>query len=492
MAAVDSAASSDPASGPRTHVEIERTPPDVLRLVVAAASLLAVLLVEALLGRRISRVASDLFRGVDAIDEDILTGLVVTARVVTVGLLVAGLGAVLLKGRWRACLGALTGAAAGGLLCALVQPLVDAERPPLTDLSDAVGPLTEAEFPTAVGLAVAAGVATASGPWLRRRARRAAWVAVLLLTGAHLVTAPVTAMPFVALLCGWTGGALTNVVLGAPTARPTAAAVVDALRAVGVAVDELERASVDARGSTPYLGKGADGRLFVKVLGKDERSADVLFRLYRLARRRDLGDERPFSSLRRAVEHEALLSLAVARLGVRTPAHAGFAMVDADTFVLTYAAVAGRSLDRLPPERLTDDVLADIWREVAILRSHRVAHRDLRLANVFLADDGRVWMIDFGFSELAARDLLLATDVAELLTALSLQVGPERAAASGRAVLGDQVLATALPRLRPNVLSGATRTALKGAPGLLEQLRPAVASGGVATTTGSEPTEVRR
>jgi hypothetical protein len=44
-------------------------------------------------------------------------------------------------------------------------------------------------------------------------------------------------------------------------------------------VASLERAGVDARGSTPHFAKLADGRrLFVKALGQDERDADLLFR----------------------------------------------------------------------------------------------------------------------------------------------------------------------------------------------------------------------
>ena len=66
------------------------------------------------------------------------------------------------------------------------------------------------------------------------------------------------------------------------------------------------------------------------------------------------------------------------------------------------------------------------------LRGHRIAHRDLRLANVFLDNSGQVWLIDFGFSEVAASDLLLATDVAELLASSSLCVGAARAVDSER------------------------------------------------------------
>ena len=109
----------------------------------------------------------------------------------------------------------------------------------------------------------------------------------------------------------------------------------------------------------------------------------------------ELGDERPFSSLRRAVEHEAFVALAARDLGTRTPRVRGFSVAEPNTFVLAYDAVAGRSLDRLQLEEITDEVLLAIWKQIAELRSHRIAHRDLRLANLFLADDGVTWMIDW-------------------------------------------------------------------------------------------------
>ena len=207
---------------------------------------------------------------------------------------------------------------------------------------------------------------------------------------------------------------------------------------VGVPMQTLEPASVDARGSTPYFGVTDDGqKLFVKVLGNDERSADMLFRLYRRLQPRDFGDERPFSSLRRSVEHEALVALAASQLGVRTPELCAFAAAEPNGYVLAYAAIEGRSLDRLEPEEFDDDVLGAIWTLVSELQRHRVAHRDLRLANIFRDDGGQVWLIDFGFSEMAASDLLLATDVAELIASSSLEVGAERAVDHALAAVDD-------------------------------------------------------
>ena len=95
-------------------------------------------------------------------------------------------------------------------------------------------------------------------------------------------------------------------------------------------------------------------------------------------------------------------------------------------------------------------VLDGVWEQFALMRSHRIAHRDLRLANVFLADDGEAWIIDFGFSELAASDTLLATDLAELLASSTTQVGAEtgggrRAASGGRRRAHDRPRPAAAP-----------------------------------------------
>lgn len=129
--------------------------------------------------------------------------------------------------------------------------------------------------------------------------------------------------------------------------------------------------------------------------------------------------------------------------------------------LLAYEAIEGRSLDSIRADELTDAILAEIWEQVAILRDHGIAHRDLRLANVFLDAENVPWIIDFGFSELAASNLLLTNDIAELITSSALLVGPERAVPCAIGVLGTEAVAGAAPRLQPQALSGATKTALK-------------------------------
>ncbi|MGH9116676.1 MAG: hypothetical protein ACRD0A_01985 [Acidimicrobiales bacterium] len=448
----------------------ERSPADLVRLAVAAAVAASTMALEWLTGDSIPRYVADVLRGFDVLPEWLLHVVFGLVRLAAAALLVAGLVAVVRNRRWRILLTVAAAAAVAAGLTALTKALAPDAGPSVTELG------FTSDFPTSLGLAAASATVAAAAPWLARRWRRIGWASVLALAVAQFISNPISFEAERAFLLGWLVGAISVVVLGGPNRRPRGAAIAAGLARVGSPLSRLEQASLDARGSTPYFAVAADGRrLFVKALGEDERSADLLFRSYRAILPRDLGDERPFSSLRRAVEHEALVALWASSLGVRTPAVAAVATAEPHGFVLAYEAIDGRSLDRLEPSGVTDDLLRAIWTQVDELRSHRIAHRDLRLANIFVAADGAVWMIDFGFSELAASDLLLANDVAELLASSSLQVGAERAVGNAAAVVAPETLRAGLPRLHPWALSGATRTALKERPALLPDVRERVA-----------------
>jgi glycosyltransferase 2 family protein len=100
-------------------------------------------------------------------------------------------------------------------------------------------------------------------------------------------------------------GAAVLLAFGRPDRRPTASAIRLALVEAGLPATGVHAAKVAARGSTPYMATLDSGSgLFVKVLGEGERAADLMFRFYRYLRLEDVGDDRPFVSLRRAVEHE--------------------------------------------------------------------------------------------------------------------------------------------------------------------------------------------
>ena len=453
----------------------ERSPVDLLRVVVAAVAVVIMVVVELAAGAALASFLQELFSGVSAFPTWLTSTVVAAARLLAIALMIGGTVVAIVHRHGR-----LLGTAAAAVLAAVVlfnvlDLLFTSEGSPLAVANEVLGPVTNPDFPSATGLAVIAAAATAAAPWLSRRWRRVAWAAVVATGAARFLTAPVSLESLLALVVGWLAGSAVLLALGGPARRPGGAAVAAGLRAVGVPVASIHAADVDARGSTPYFGTTDDDRsVFVKVLGADERSADLMFRAYRRLVPHHLGDERAFSSLRRTVEHEALVALTARDLGVRTPHFLGLASAEPDAFVLAYEGIEGSSLDGVPADEFDDALLDAVWSQIALLRRHRVAHRDLRLANLFRGADGTVWIIDFGFSELAASDLLLATDLAELVASLSLVVGAERAVTAAVDGVGADALTSALPRMEPFALSGATRTAMKERPGLLDEVRSRV------------------
>lgn len=455
---------------------VTQAPSDVLRMATAVVALVFVTVIGGLFGETMAAFVSDLLTGLQRLPAGLMSVVEVGAQVVGVVLIVAAIVAVVRGRAWEVVLAGLVAAALASVLTAVLSNLFG-DAAARVSSADPVGAMGGGEAWSAGAVAALAAVVTVAAPWVPRVWRRTAWTLVMAVALVHFLNAPVAFNTLEALLCGWAAGSVVIVFLGGPSQRPTGHAIAEGLASVGVPLAKLEQASLDARGSTPYFGTAPDGsKLFVKALGADERSADLLFRIYRRLQPRDLGDEKAFSSLRRAVEHEAFVSLSAKQLGVRTPRVAAFATAHPSGFVLAYDAIDGRSLDRLDEAEVTDAVLDAVWEQLAILRTHRVAHRDLRLANVFIADDGAAWIIDFGFSELAASDLLLATDLAELTASSATVVGAERALAAGRRALGDAAMATCLPRLQLPMLSGATRTSLKEQSGRLEELRGLVAA----------------
>lgn len=333
-------------------------------------------------------------------------------------------------------------------------------------------------------VAVAAALATAAGPWLPRPARRAVWWVVWLVAlgrmyaGAHL---PLDVLGGAAL--GWAVAAATHLAVGAPGGLPTAPAILKGLQTAGIEPETVDPVGADARGSVPFVVRARDGeRWFVKVVGREQRDADLLYKLWRWAAFREVEDETPFATPKQAVEHEAYLQLLAARAGVRTPAVLTAVPTGDGHVLLVQQHVAGETLDRLDAAEVDDRLLAAVWAEVARLHAAGIAHRDLRRANVLVDPDRQPWLLDFGFAEAAASQRRLAGDVAELLASLACLVGAGRAVHSATGTLGVEAVAQALPLLQPAALAAATRADLKGRPGLLAELRERAAA-----AAGTEP-----
>ena len=243
-----------------------------------------------------------------------------------------------------------------------------------------------------------------------------------------------------------------------------------------------------AKGSRPFTAATEDGRpLFIKVLGSDQRDADLLYRAYRFLRLRDIGDTRPAASLIQAAEHQALVAVMAERAGVAVPAVRQVIKSADGSAVLAMDRVDGRSLDLIPVQRVDDAMIRELWTQVDRLHRARIAHRSLRAANVVVDGTARPWIVDFSFAELGATQRQIALDVAELLASLAVIAGADRAVSAAAEVIGPDRVAAAVPLLQPLALSAGTRRAIARHEGLLTRTRKAAAA-----ASGREDTELAR
>jgi uncharacterized membrane protein YbhN (UPF0104 family) len=101
-------------------------------------------------------------------------------------------------------------------------------------------------------------------------------------------------------------------------------------------------------------------------------------------------------------------------------------------------------LESLPPEQVSDKTLGDLWEQVGRLHSARISHGRLNASNVLVLDEGPM-LVDLSAATLGASQTALDIDLAELLVACTVLVGPKRAL--GNAV--DSGYGTAVGRVVP-------------------------------------------
>jgi glycosyltransferase 2 family protein len=464
-----------------------RHPGDVIRviaaaLVLAAAGTVAALGPSALLSpgeAAVGAVAPRTGAG------QVLTGLVqVTIAAAAVVLLVAGLR----RRRFRVVATVAGGfVLAAALMTAIMYLAGQGPSAPLPAGLRAGSWLGGAGFPAPAVIAGLAAVAVAAAPWLSRPWRRTAWATLLLIAAARVITGGLSPLELVlAVAAGVTVGAGLLLAFGVPDRRMGAAGVAAALRAGGVPAGRVTEASATAKGSRPFRAATDDGQaLFVKVFGSDQRDADLLYRTYRAIRLRGVGDTRPAASLFKAVEHEALVAVMAERARVAVP-HVGQVIRAGDgSVLLTMDLIAGRPLDEVPDEDITDQLARDLWLEVSRLHQARIAHRSLHDGNIMVGEDGRPRLVDFSFAELAATGRQRAIDVAELLASLAGRIGPDRAVGSALPAIGRDGVASAVPLLQPLALSASTRRAIKAQDAVLKRTRrAAIAASGDQADTG--------
>ncbi|MBV9412911.1 MAG: flippase-like domain-containing protein [Acidimicrobiia bacterium] len=453
-----------------------------MRLVVALA-LVALTTLFASTGN-VSASEADAFRLFNDLPR-VFTGIALPLLVIGSPVAIVGTAlAALTQRRWRLAIELVVAGGAAYGVARLLQHIVD--RPgPATAVAQFhhVSQLVVSDkvtlgtgFPSAA-LAVSAALATAVGPHVRRPVGRAAWWLVVGVALARMYAGldlPLDVVAGVAI--GWAVGAALNLALGTPSGHPSLAQVRNALSFAGIEVVNLVPAGMGSRSYARFLATTeGDEELFVKVLGREERSADLLMRVWRFIAFRGVQDELAFVSRKRTAEHEALLALTAAQAGVRVPHIQLATRGPRGEVFLVEERVRGHTLDDVPVDSIDDKLLERVWEQVERLHEARIAHRDLRRHNVFVDEAGEPWLLDFNLAEAASNERRLHRDVCELMVSLTAVVGPQRAADSALETLGADEVMAAMPMLQPLAISGRTLSELPGRQGVITELRNHVA-----------------
>ena len=302
-------------------------------------------------------------------------------------------------------------------------------------------------------LAGATAVVVVVGPELVRSVRvLATWLVPLASLGAVVLGASLPSGALAGLALGLAAGAIARLAFGTAAGVPPTAQVRDAIASLGIEVGDLRPSAEQHVGAAEYLGHDAEGHaLKVRVLGRDAQDTQRLARQWRLLSYKDPPRSAPTGRLEQ-VEHEALATLMAAQARVRVPEVVTAALgPNGDALIVTRQPDV-EPLELSSPEQVSDETLEDLWQQVERLQAAGISHGRLNLSNVVIGDGGPM-LLDLSAATLGAPQSALDMDLAELLVACTVLVGPERTL--GKAVAagwGDDV-ARVLPYLQRAALT---------------------------------------
>ncbi|HZQ31256.1 MAG TPA: lysylphosphatidylglycerol synthase transmembrane domain-containing protein [Mycobacterium sp.] len=318
-------------------------------------------------------------------------------------------------------------------------------------------------------IALLAAVLTVSGPWLPARWRRWWWTLLLAFVPIHLVvSAVVPARALLGLAVGWFVGALVVLVVGTPALEVPLDGAVRALARRGFNVVGLTVERPAGRGPLILSAACVESRVAtVEMYGPNQRSGVALRQLWRKLRLRGSETAPLQASMRRAIEHRALMAVAIGDLGVANTTPIAVAELARGWTLFAHTPPSGTPLTAktAPVEH--------VWQSLRTLHDHQISHGDLRTRQITV-DDGEVRFGGFARAEYGATNVQLQSDIAQLLVTTSDLYDPKAAVSAAIAAFGKDQVLTASRRLTKSAVPARIRKSVTDAGDVIKAARDEV------------------
>ncbi|HET9877665.1 MAG TPA: lysylphosphatidylglycerol synthase transmembrane domain-containing protein [Mycobacterium sp.] len=318
-------------------------------------------------------------------------------------------------------------------------------------------------------IAMLAAMLTVSGPWLPARWRRWWWTLLLAFVPIHLVvSAVVPARSLLGLAVGWFVGALVILVVGTPALEVPLDGAVRAMARCGYLVSALIVDRPAGRGPL-MLSAAAEKPIVMELYGPNQRSGGALRQLWYKLRLRDTETAPLHASMRRAVEHRALMTIAIGEVGVANTSTVAVVVLDRGWTL--YARQPPRGVPIA--ECAASTPVARVWESLRSLHDHHISHGDLR-GDKITVDDGAVLFGGFGNAEYGATMVQFQSDIAQLLVTTSALYDAERAVAAAIDTFGRGAVLAASRRLTKAIVPSRIRSSVADANAVISHAREEV------------------
>lgn len=340
-----------------------------------------------------------------------------------------------------------------------------------------------------IRVAAVTALLQAVNPHLTRPMRRVGWAVILFAGFAGVAIGlglPGSAVGAIAL--GVSAAGVVLLIFGSPSGYPNTVSIEEAMEGLGFPVSNVRLDEDQSWGVRRLLGDSEKyRRIEIKAYGRDATDSQLFARTWRYLWYRDTTPTLPLTRMQ-AVEHEALVTMMAVRTNASVP-HVLAAGLGGDDVAILAVDRFGEQLSEMQSTELSDETIVDVWRSVSHLHEAGISHGGLT-ATAISIDGNRHQIGDFGSGTLGASVSFRALDVVELLFALSVIVGAQRAVETARLGLGEAALAAVLPYVQLPAVQSSSRRHVDKPKNVVAEMRKEIEA--VTDTKAEEEIQIRR